>query len=229
MFRPFTLLLSVTLIVLLFAGACSDEKTSDDDTTTTATAESNATDEPDETTAPTDAPTAAPTEAPTAEPTAAVPSFGDGTHTVGTEMPAGRYRAQAGGSCYWERLSGFGGSFDEIIANSADGGPQVVDIAATDAGFSSQRCGSWTPASAPITSGLSAPFEDGTFIVGTDIGPGTWKADGGDLCYWERLTGFSGGFDDIIANSASEGAQIVTIAASDVGFSSQRCGTWSPS
>ncbi|WP_197522643.1 hypothetical protein, partial [Occultella aeris] len=51
------------------------------------------------------------------------------------------------------------------------------------------------PAPAPVQ------FGAGTLRVGTDVAPGTYRAStGADSCYWERLAGFSGEFDDIIAN-----------------------------
>jgi hypothetical protein len=40
-------------------------------------------------------------------------SFGDGTYRVGPAgVPAGTYKAPGGGSCYWERLSGFSGELN---------------------------------------------------------------------------------------------------------------------
>lgn len=77
-----------------------------------------------------------------------------------------------------------------------------------------------SPPSGPTTPG------SGTFAVGTDIAPGTYVAVGTDGCYWARLSGFSGDFDDIIANDIGDGQRVVTIAAGDVGFESNRCGTW---
>lgn len=68
-------------------------------------------------------------------------------------------------------------------------------------------------------------FGAGTWLVGTDIEPGTYRANA-DSCYWERLSGLSGGFDDIIANDFSSGSHVVTIASSDAAFSSSGCGTW---
>lgn len=70
-------------------------------------------------------------------------------------------------------------------------------------------------------------FSDGIYIVGTDIQPGTYKSSGGSSCYYERLSGFGGTLDEIIANEIARGTAIVTIAASDAGFKSERCGTWS--
>ena len=70
-------------------------------------------------------------------------------------------------------------------------------------------------------------FGDGTFIVGEDIQPGTYRnSDSSNLCYWERLSGFGGTGDEIIANGVSHEIQIVTISSSDVGFSSTDCGSW---
>ena len=72
-------------------------------------------------------------------------------------------------------------------------------------------------------------FGDGTWIVGKDIKPGTYRAaaPGGD-CYWERQKDFSGGLNSIIANGLATGGPIVvTIEGSDKGFSSNGCGDWS--
>lgn len=72
----------------------------------------------------------------------------------------------------------------------------------------------------------SANFGDGSWRVGEDIDPGTYRAEGSDACYWERLSGFSGELGDIISNDFSSGPTTVTIAEGDAGFTSQRCGTW---
>ena len=72
----------------------------------------------------------------------------DGTFRVGSAatsmFTAGTYTANSGGSCYWARLSGFGGTLDEVIANSYGTGPQVVTILPSDAGFATHGCGPWT-------------------------------------------------------------------------------------
>lgn len=78
----------------------------------------------------------------------------------------------------------------------------------------------------PEPSAPGSTFDDGTQVVGTDITAGTYRTDGGDSCYWERLSGFSGTFDDIIANDNPTGQAVVTISASDAAFSAARCGTW---
>lgn len=91
-------------------------------------------------------PTAGPTTAagPTTSAAVAKTSFGTGRHRVGTDIAPGTYKSAGGSSCYWARLSGLGGSFGEIIANNLGSGPQVVTIAATDVGFESRNCGTWT-------------------------------------------------------------------------------------
>ncbi|MGY1730884.1 hypothetical protein ACI798_05130 [Geodermatophilus sp. SYSU D01045] len=68
---------------------------------------------------------------------------GSGVHLVGTEVAPGTYRATDPGECYWERLSGLSGDFDEIIANGIGAGDATVTIRAGDLAFSSERCGSW--------------------------------------------------------------------------------------
>lgn len=69
---------------------------------------------------------------------------GDGLYLVGKDIKAGTYRAaNESGSCYWERLSGTSGDFDDILANDNASGPVVVTIRSSDEAFSTQRCGSW--------------------------------------------------------------------------------------
>ena len=155
-------------------------------------------------------------------------TFSDGTYVVGTEVKAGTYRALGGfGTCYWERLNGFGGTFDEIIANGLADGPTIVTIAKSDKGFSNNDCGFWSDDLSAITASKTAPFDDGEYFVGVDVAAGTWRASGtGETCYWERLSGFGGTSNQIIANGLSDTAPIVTIGSRDKGFASTSCGTW---
>ena len=69
-----------------------------------------------------------------------------------------------------------------------------------------------------ITSSLTSPFGDGAFIVGLDIASGAWRSPGGDSCYWERLSGFSGEFKHIEADDVGAFSNIVTIQSTDKGF-----------
>ncbi|MFJ8430576.1 hypothetical protein ACIQ9P_04645 [Kitasatospora sp. NPDC094019] len=70
----------------------------------------------------------------------------------------------------------------------------------------------------------------GTYLVGTDVQPGTYKtagpSDSTGLCYWERSSGTSGDAGSIIANDALTGQGVVTIKKSDALFKSQGCQKW---
>lgn len=70
-------------------------------------------------------------------------SFGDGTYLVGVDIQAGTYRTTVTGNCYWERLSGLSGSFEDLIANDLPTGSAIVEISASDLAFSTQGCGTW--------------------------------------------------------------------------------------
>ncbi|MFF7647087.1 hypothetical protein [Streptomyces canus] len=72
---------------------------------------------------------------------------------------------------------------------------------------------------------------DGTYVVGEDIRPGTYRTDGpGDSaipnCYWAPLSGTSGELNEIIANGNTTGPTTVTISASDEAFQTTGCKTW---
>jgi hypothetical protein len=75
-------------------------------------------------------------------------AFSDGTYVVGSQIVAGTYETVnpvTSGLCYWERLGGFGGTLEEIIANDdVFSGNTIVTISPSDAGFHSDGCGSWT-------------------------------------------------------------------------------------
>jgi hypothetical protein len=152
--------------------------------------------------------------------------FGDGTYRVGRDVPAGTYRTRGGDGCYWERLKSFSGSFGAILANENAEGPALVTLKRTDKGFTTNGCGRWTSNLARITKSMTR-FGVGEFIVNRDIAPGTYRTQGGDGCYWERLRSFTGDFSAIIANDNVTGRGIVTIQRSDRGFKSSGCGTWS--
>jgi hypothetical protein len=97
-----------------------------------------------------------------------------GTTLIGSGAPAGRYIAQATSGCYWERLSGLGGTLDEIIANDFQSfaGPAIVDIRATDLAFEFDAdCGTFRTYTPPASA--SATITQGAWVVGSDIQPGT--------------------------------------------------------
>ena len=155
--------------------------------------------------------------------------LGPGTYRPSSENGAGTAKAglwhsEGGDGCYWARRDPFG----NIMANSFSiGGPQYVEIRATDAYFETNGCALWVEADQgfdkkhPITS--AGQFADGQYRVGVEVPPGTYLATQPLSCYWERLSNFSGDFGSILDNGLN-GA--VTIFPGDVGFSSSRCGIW---
>jgi hypothetical protein len=85
--------------------------------------------------------------------------FGDGTFIIGEDIQPGTYRASSPSrGCYYARLSGFGGSVDDILANANTDYPTVVTIQPTDKGFKSDGCGTWTAVSSSVATPASIPF-----------------------------------------------------------------------
>jgi len=221
--RTRTKVILIALAVLLLLGALPrspSTSSSSSPTPTVAAAASTAA-------ASTSPATATPVPTQTATPAPTPFNFGSGKKLVGSEVPPGTYRMRtAAPGCYWERLSGLGGTFGEILANGNPSGPEIVTIAATDKAFNSTRCAPWSADVSAITKSPTDPFGDGTWQVGVDIAPGTWRSAGGTTCYWQRMSGFSGNAREIIANDNTGPSTIVEIGAGDKGFSSARCGMW---
>jgi hypothetical protein len=146
-----------------------------------------------------------------------------GRHPVGPlGVRAGTY-VTTGDLCTWERR----GAAGDVLATDTVTGQVLVEVRSTDATFSSSpECGTWRsfdphgPAS-PLPS-----FGAGTFAVGAQVAPGRWRSDGGDLCYWERLSGLGGELDELADSAGVAGPTDVVLAPTDVAFSSFGCGTW---
>lgn len=83
------------------------------------------------------------------------------------------------------------------------------------------------PVAEPEGPSNSIPGE-GTFLVGKDIQPGTYRGTPGSMgmCYWTRLKGLSGELTDIIANDIAQGPTIVTVKATDKAFETKGCAGW---
>lgn len=65
---------------------------------------------------------------------------------------------------------------------------------------------------------------DGTFVVGKDILPGTYRSDGprdGNACYWRRNSG-----DKVVDSAMTKKSQVVLIEPSDTTFRTDRCAPW---
>ena len=229
----------IVLIASLAGGEEDDPPVASESTTTTSTlatttssavVQTTTVSDPTTTTiaASTTTTTTAPTTTTTTAPPGPEPAFGSGIQVVGEDVQAGIYETGMLGEgifegCYWERLSGFSGDFDEIIANNNAVVHDVVEIMSSDAAFDSD-CDAWYELT-PLDTPLSA-IPQGKWVVGVHIEAGTYQAEGGDSCYWERLSGVSGEFDDILANDLPSGSAIVEISSSDYAFNSSGCGEW---
>jgi hypothetical protein len=106
--------------------------------------------------------------------------------------------------------------------------PTVSKPAATPTPTPSRTTAAFTPTLEPAPPTIEGT---GTFLVGEDIQPGTYRSPGANddgQCYWQRLSGLSGTNDDYIAYGSAEGPQVVTISPSDVAFKIQDCLPWEP-
>jgi hypothetical protein len=238
--------IGLVVVVLLIAFCGGDEETATSSTTTlvgatstsagatTITTLSPTTTTAGETTSTASTDTTAPASTTTAAPTTTVttlpepePAFGAGIQVVGEDVEPGVYETGIVGTrgCYWERLSGLSGEFDDIITNGNVSNHDVVEIAEDDAAFNTD-CDAWYPLTE--IDPLLTEIPEGKWVLGSHINPGTFRAPGSESCYWERLSGLSGEFDDIIANDLPSGQAIVEIADDDVAFNSNGCGDWTP-
>ncbi|MEO7018838.1 MAG: hypothetical protein ABI234_01645 [Ktedonobacteraceae bacterium] len=220
---------TITVALMLCIGISIAANTNDQSTTAQTAVTSASTPLSAVTPTPHSSPAPTPTPKPTATPSPTpIPyaHFSDGTFVIGKDIQPGTYRTrEASSGCYYARLKGFGGTLGEINANNNTDNPAIVTIFPTDAGFQSNNCGTWTKDLSAITTSPTS-FDDGMYIVRTDIQPGTYKSSGQTGCYYARLSGFSNTTDDIIANNNTDTPAIITIATSDKGFQSNNCGTW---
>lgn len=73
--------------------------------------------------------------------------------------------------------------------------------------------------------------EDGTYVVGKDVQPGTYRTRGpvpGVVadCHWSRLKDLSGTSSAVIDIGNENGQGFVTIQADDVAFKTSGCEPW---
>lgn len=153
---------------------------------------------------------------------------GNGTFQVGSDIQPGTYRTSGNddGMCYWERAKDAKDDTDSILANDTVAGSSYVTIKATDKIFTSTDCKDWYPAGADKPAAPKTSMGDGMYKVGTDIAAGTYKAKGGEACYWERTKDALHDLDSILANDNVTGQAVVTITAKDAYFKTGDCGTW---
>ena len=76
---------------------------------------------------------------------------------------------------------------------------------------------------------LPAPesFGDGTHIVGADIQAGRYEAlEPGDDCSWQRLSGLSGEYRDVLADGNPQHRTIIDVLVDDAAVVTSGCGPW---
>jgi len=175
-------------------------------------------------------------------------AFGGGQWIVGDEVLPGRYFTDPDSGCFWQRRSGFSIGYPvnraallrfdsepdlDFIAGRElrfDSGQEIVDIHASDAAFRSRsECGEWK--TEPRDTGVQEQIPPGTWLVGPQIAPGTYRANAEYLCLWLRLAAFGGVQEDVVEDGLVEaraGAELtVTIDPSDAGFyGDAECGPW---
>ena len=145
-----------------------------------------------------------------------------GTYRVGSDIQPGIYAgnpgSEAGDSCYWERLSGLSGGLDDIISNDSARGQFYVEVKSTDSYFT-VGCEVTPLAEWPVPSQALTTLEPGMYLVDRDISPGTYSGQAGDgildSCYWERLSGVSGDFTELIENDIATGTYSVVVEDTD--------------
>lgn len=77
--------------------------------------------------------------------------------------------------------------------------------------------------------GPSGSFEgDGTFLVGSDITPGLYRAASASSgnCYWARLRDLDGELNSIVANGNTSGPALVQVASTDYAVETSGCETF---
>lgn len=67
---------------------------------------------------------------------------------------------------------------------------------------------------------------DGTWLVGREVKRATYRSEGGEWCFWERLSDLSGEDSGVMSKGFVKGPQVVAMGPDDVAFSSQGCGPW---
>lgn len=126
-------------------------------------------------------------------------------------VPAPRNRWTIPGVALLATVVGFGlGS----VANSAGTADQSTGLSSTFAADYSSEFAAGPTADPALT-------QDGTYLVGTDIQPGSYRSEAGADCYWQL-----GDTSGKIIKNGFEARPIITIPAEAYTFTSTGCGTW---
>jgi hypothetical protein len=145
----------------------------------------------------------------------------EGTYKVGSDIQPGLYKVIVKDSymdmAYIDRSKDASMELDSIIANGIIFNSGYVRIKEGDAYVKIQAATLYPEDT--IETNIRDVFEDGIYLVGVDIAPGTYKVEVTDtttnMGYVERQSDVSMGFDDIIANEIFQGQGYVEIMSSD--------------
>jgi hypothetical protein len=111
---------------------------------------------------------------------------------------------------------------DATATRAADSAAVVVKSTATPGAAAPQRTKpvEYSPTLSDHVKG------DGTWLIGKEIKRGTYRSEGGEWCFWERLRDLSGEPDGVMSHGFVRGPQVVAMGPDDVAFASQGCGQW---
>lgn len=184
----------------------------------------------------TEAPTEVPTEAPAIPTETPIPSptpdpnlVKAGTYMVNADIKPGIYRGEGGSntfsSCYFARLKDLTGGLESVLANENAMGQFYVEILPTDYAIE-VRCDLVPLSAIEKPAEFQKELQIGTYLVGRDIQPGTYKGKGGTdiltACYWARLKNLTGGLDAVIANENATNQYYVQVLKTDIALTT-RC------
>jgi len=144
-----------------------------------------------------------------------------GTYKVGSDIRPGLYKVIVKDSFidmgYIDRSKDARMEFESIIANGIILNSGYVRIKESDAYVKIQGATLYPEDTIEIN--IRDMFEDGIYLVGVDIAPGTYKVEVTDttmnMGYVERQSDVSMEFGDIIANEIFQGQGYVEIMSSD--------------
>ena len=161
---------------------------------------------------------------------------------MGSQIQPGAYSTQGPTTPddgQWARLSNTTGDPTAVITHGIVNGPTTVTILPTDAAFQTTGDVVWvkvqTPAPAPAPKPESKPepapqaerapastlpttFGEGTYLVGSQIAPGTYQTPGTTTEFggaWYRLSGTTGDNSEIIAVESVKGPATMTVLPTD--------------
>lgn len=150
------------------------------------------------------------------------PAYTDGMYKVGVDIEPGLYKAKLTSSlglAYIERSKDSSMSFDSILANVNLTGDGYVTIKESDAFVKITGAELTLFDLDSVEVSFKDEYEDGMYLVGIDIEPGEYKVVVTDkisgIGYVERVSDASFDFDSIIANTAFQGQEYITVSDTD--------------